>query len=118
MGIVLVYDSTNPESFSNIRNWLQQIKTHSPPSVAIMLVGNKCDLPHRKISESQGSELARDLDIQFIEASAKNDVNVKELFNKLAEEVIRKGLCLNLNSNTVKLSNKSQKIKGKCCKSK
>lgn len=115
MGIVLVYDTTNPESYNNIRNWLQQIKNHSSPSVAIMLVGNKCDLPNRKISDLQGRELADELEIKFLETSAKNDLNVKELFNNLAEEVILKGMCLSLNSNNVRLTNKMQKMKSKCC---
>lgn len=115
MGIVLVYDTTNSESYNNIRNWLQQIKTHSSSSVAIMLVGNKCDLPNRKISDLEGRELASDLGIKFLETSAKNDVNVKELFNILAEEIIQKGICLYLNSNSIKLTNKTQKNKGKCC---
>jgi Ras-related protein Rab-8A len=55
MGIMLLYDCTSEESFSNVRNWVRQIELHANPYVQKILVGNKCDLEDKKvISTEQG----------------------------------------------------------------
>lgn len=57
------------------------------------LVGNKCDLEHRRaVSTEQGRELARQHNIQFIETSAKDTINIDELFVKITKIFIDKQL--------------------------
>ena len=46
-----------------------------------VLVGQKCDLNERIISEERGRELAYELEVEFFEISAKTGQNVEELFN-------------------------------------
>ena len=41
MGIMLVYDITNPKSFNNVTNWLRNIDEHASEDVVRVLVGNK-----------------------------------------------------------------------------
>merc|ERR1711881_209752 len=41
MGILLVYDITDEQSFANIRNWMRQIQQHASDSVNKVLLGNK-----------------------------------------------------------------------------
>ena len=41
MGIILVYDITNPKSFNNVTNWLRNIDEHASEDVVRVLVGNK-----------------------------------------------------------------------------
>ena len=43
MGILLVYDVTDEQSFNNIRNWMRQIQQHASENVNKVLIGNKCD---------------------------------------------------------------------------
>lgn len=46
-----------------------------------ILVGNKCDLDHkRQVSFDNGKELADKYGIKFLETSAKETVNIDELF--------------------------------------
>ena len=46
-----------------------------------ILVGNKCDLEHnRKVSFNEGKDLANEYNIPFYETSAKDVINVEELF--------------------------------------
>lgn len=48
----------------------------APP---VVLVGNKADLEQlREVSTSEGIELAKTMDCDFFEASAKTRVNVQE----------------------------------------
>jgi len=88
-GIALVYDVTNEASFQNIRKWIQDVHTYAEQSVNLVLIGNKCDLVHKKVVEtSRGQALADEYDIKFFETSAKNDTNVEEAFTTLVEAVV------------------------------
>jgi len=63
------------------------------------LVGNKCDLEHRRaVSTEQGKELARLYNIQFIETSAKDTINIDELFTKTTKTFIDKQIINNVSS--------------------
>jgi len=44
IGVILVYDITSRESFSNINKWLDETKTYSNEKITSFLVGNKSDL--------------------------------------------------------------------------
>lgn len=60
MGFIVLFDITNEKSFLNIRNWLDQLKTHAyceDPDV--VLCGNKADLfEKRVISEERARQEA------------------------------------------------------------
>ena len=56
--------------------------------VTIMVVGNKIDLPdQREVSTEEGQKLASELDVEFIETSAKAGINVKALFKNLVSNL-------------------------------
>lgn len=44
MGILLVYDVGDENSFTNVRNWMRQIEQNATENVCRMLIGNKCDV--------------------------------------------------------------------------
>merc|ERR1711906_99259 len=72
MGILLVYDVTDDKSFNNIRTWMRNIEQHANEQVVKILLGNKCDMPDKKmVTWEQGEQLAKEFDIQFFETSAK-----------------------------------------------
>jgi len=86
--ILLVYDCCDETSFISIRNWIKQIDEHADSKASKMLVGNKCDLGNqRKISPERGAALAKELNIDFIETSAKDNINVSEAFLGLVRHV-------------------------------
>ena len=48
--------------------------------MTIMLVGNKCDLSHRRaVSYEEGEQFAKEHGLIFMEASAKTAQNVEEV---------------------------------------
>ena len=60
-GIALVYDVTNDASFQNIRKWIQDVHTYAEQNVAVILIGNKCDLVSKKVT-SLGCDAFHDTD--------------------------------------------------------
>ena len=96
----LVYDITNRESFGHVAMWINEISKalpdvhlaggEPPPPgrkhMDLMIVGAKCDLEEeRRVARCEGEALASQHGAMFCEASAKQDVNVQEVFMMLAE---------------------------------
>jgi len=80
-----VYDITNRTSFINTEKWIDEIRTERGNNVIIVLVGNKADLSSkRSVSLDEAQEKAKQLDVLFIETSAKAGINIKKLFRTIA----------------------------------
>eukprot|EP01121_Diplochlamys_sp_Union-15-3_P013490 TRINITY_DN4191_c0_g1_i2.p1 TRINITY_DN4191_c0_g1~~TRINITY_DN4191_c0_g1_i2.p1 ORF type:complete len:210 (-),score=27.30 TRINITY_DN4191_c0_g1_i2:94-723(-) len=90
-GIIVVYDITNQETFNNVQKWLQEIDRYACENVHKLLVGNKCDLVNeRKVPFETAKEFADQLNLIFLETSAKNSTNVEEAFIKMAQTIKQK----------------------------
>ncbi|KAJ5077379.1 ras family-domain-containing protein [Anaeramoeba ignava] len=89
-GILLVYDITNETSFQNIEEkWIKTIKQNTNENVQIILIGNKCDLEEkRQISKEYAQEFADKLEIPFYEVSAKDNINIDNIFNSLTSNIL------------------------------
>ena len=85
--ILLVYNITDESSFLAVNDWIKEIKKYEVNPI-IVLVGQKCDLENRIISEERGRELANELGVEFFEISAKSGYNVEELFKYLIQQCI------------------------------
>ncbi|XP_062948848.1 ras-related protein Rab-6A isoform X1 [Cynocephalus volans] len=76
---VVVYDITNVNSFQQTTKWIDDVRTERGSDVIIMLVGNKTDLADkRQVSIEEGERKAKELNVMFIETSAKAGYNVKQ----------------------------------------
>ncbi|KAJ3445964.1 ras-related protein rabd2a-like [Anaeramoeba flamelloides] len=119
-GIIVVYDTTDLDSFNNVKTWLQEIDRYASENVNKLLVGNKSDLVSKRVVEHETAKsLADQLGIPFIETSAKNSSNVEEAFILMAKE-IKKRQMINNNNNTqqtqsVKISGSKNVKKSGCC---
>lgn len=88
MGILLVYDVTDENSFANIRNWIRNIEQHAQEAVNKVLLGNKCDMVDKKvISTERAQALADEYEVALFETSAKNKQNVEEAFYTIATDI-------------------------------
>ena len=96
-GALLVFDVTNPSSFNNLPNWLEELWKKAG-RVPMILCGNKIDLRDevpKSIPPELGQEYARRLsaalgyEVPYIETSAKTGEKVNEAFFLLGLSIIR-----------------------------
>ncbi|KFZ63281.1 RAB35 protein, partial [Nyctiprogne leucopyga] len=119
-GVIVVYDVTSAESFVNVKRWLHEINQNCD-DVCRILVGNKNDDPERKVVETEDAyKFAGQMEIQLFETSAKENINVEEMFNCITELVLRakkENLAkqLQLQQNDVVKLTKNSKRKKRCC---
>jgi GTPase KRas len=111
-GFVLVYSISSRPSFNRIGAFFKQIQrvkesSQSSPTypgsplsasslggsfgpAPVMLVGNKCDRhTEREVSTQEGYSLAKELGCDFVEASAKNCINVEKAFFDVVRQLRR-----------------------------
>ncbi|XP_022106074.1 ras-related protein Rab-35-like [Acanthaster planci] len=122
-GVIVVYDVTSADSFVNVKRWLHEIEQNCDV-VSRILVGNKNDCPEKKVVLTEdATNFAEQMGIQLFETSAKENINVEEMFNAITELVLKQKKenaakqTAQENSQTVRLgSRKGNKSKSGCCK--
>jgi Ras-related protein Rab-1A len=78
---IVVYSVEDKESFNDISVWLKQVKTYGTSSCKIFLIGNKIDTENRQVTYEQGLKCKNDFFFDcFMETSAKEGINTRELF--------------------------------------
>ncbi|MBA0614695.1 hypothetical protein Godav_014960 [Gossypium davidsonii] len=98
---------TRRETFNHLASWLEDARQHANPNMTIMLIGNKCDLSHRRaVSKEEGEQFAKENGLLFLEASARTAQNVEEAFIKTAAKILQ-----NIQEGVFDASNESSGIK-------
>ena len=88
---LVVYDISSRDSFNNVMSWIGDCRNQSPKTIFIVLVGNKCDLEDkRQVTYEEGKELADKNELLFFESSAKDGINVDDIFINSAKEISKK----------------------------
>ena len=87
--VFLVYDITREETFTNVQDWLKEIKQHAAPDVLVYLIGNRADEEDkRQVQQSQAQEFCqRNKIANFFETSAMTGFNVEDVFSLAAKEL-------------------------------
>ena len=89
-GIIFVYDIGRKETFKNIKLWRNNIKDVVDfKKVGTVLVGNKCDIETRQVEQEMAEDYAEKNNMSFVEASAKNNINVNEIFTKAIDSMAK-----------------------------
>ena len=88
IGICVVYDVTNRQSFEHIEKWLQRIKEYAPKNVFIALIANKIDLK-RKISKEEGETYAKKNNLLYFETNVRDILNTRLLYKEFIEHIFK-----------------------------
>lgn len=88
-GVIVVYDVTKGETFANVKRWLHEIDQNCD-LVNRVLVGNKNDDPNQKVVLTEDAQrFANQMGIQLFETSAKDNINVEDMFLAVTKMVLR-----------------------------
>lgn len=83
---ILVFDITRPQTLRSLQHWVDDLKNNGPPDIILALCGNKADLTgDRRVSKDRACEYAEKIGAFYMEVSARDDTNVKELFQDIAQ---------------------------------
>ncbi|KAM3133480.1 hypothetical protein pb186bvf_014484 [Paramecium bursaria] len=86
IGVLLVYDMTNKQSFHNLQKWLEEIRENGNENVVIAVVCNKIDLENeRQVSQEEGIQFADENGFVYYETSALEGTGVSDTFRKTAQ---------------------------------
>ncbi|XP_049849981.1 ras-like protein rasG [Schistocerca gregaria] len=88
-GFLVVYSVDSHPSFEMITSCIEQIlRVKDEERYPMIVLGNKCDLGNeREVSIQEGKDLASQLNVPFLETSAKACINVEEAFFELVREI-------------------------------
>jgi len=119
-GIIVVYDTTDSETFEHVKTWLHEIDRYASENVNKLLVGNKSDLTSkRQVDTEAAKEFATQVNIPFLETSAKNATNVEDAFMTMAGEIKKRMATTPVsegNKSKIHVSGKTESVKsGGCC---
>ncbi|KPM02358.1 ras-related protein Rab-35-like protein [Sarcoptes scabiei] len=81
-GVIIVYDVTNGDSFHNISRWLKEIEQNCE-------VENKILGSLKVVLTKDAQRIAEIMKIQLFETSAKENINVEEMFLCITKMVLR-----------------------------
>uniref|UniRef100_A0A8C0QN06 VAMP associated protein A n=1 Tax=Canis lupus familiaris TaxID=9615 RepID=A0A8C0QN06_CANLF len=82
---VIVYDITKQDSFHTLKKWVKELKEHGPENIVMAIAGNKCDLSDiREVPLKDAKEYAESIGAVVVETSAKNAINIEELFQGIS----------------------------------
>ncbi|NVM02959.1 MAG: GTP-binding protein [Candidatus Helarchaeota archaeon] len=92
-GFFLVYDITSEDSFNKTAKWFKDLKKSRPfkKEFTGILIGNKIDLQdQREVPRKDGIKLAKEMNVDFEETSAKTGENINEIFERIARTILNK----------------------------
>ena len=104
---MVMFDVTCVNSFENVRNWTESIKTHLSSeinNIPVIIIGNKIDLKERDVKTDEANKYCRELGFKYFETSAKTGENVDLTIKYLVKEVLKKNR-INNNKMIINTSN-------------
>ncbi|MHA1755951.1 MAG: GTP-binding protein [Promethearchaeota archaeon] len=82
-GAIGVYAVDSPQTLLKIPGWVSSIKKTVKKNIPMILIGNKIDLD-REVDRAEAEDLAKRLNCEYLETSAKTGENVELAFEKIA----------------------------------
>ena len=117
-GIIFTFDLTEEKTFKSIKDWLITSEEINQGFQKI-LVGNKLDLPNKKINKEIVDKFyeRNKIKMEYFEVSAKDGKNVEQIFREITQLILANKSEKEINAKLSNENNNSKNSKG-CCKGK
>jgi len=90
---VFAFSTIDRDSFMNVVKWRQKVEAQCGTSIVMIMVQTKFDLmSEAAVSKEEAEGLAAKMKIPFFRVSTKDDFNVTQLFDFIANECLRAGV--------------------------
>jgi small GTP-binding protein len=88
VGAFVVFDLTKRESFTNLSQWISDLRSIARPDIVLVLLANKADLEQgRDVTRFEAEEFAKRTGAAFFETSAKTGENIAAAMMKCLEGI-------------------------------
>jgi len=88
---IVVFDVTDGDSFEKAKTWVQELKMARGDNIHVVVAGNKADLKDKRcVSLPEAQQLAKSINANYFETSAKSGENVENLFSSICQYVVNK----------------------------
>ncbi|EAR84750.2 transmembrane protein, putative (macronuclear) [Tetrahymena thermophila SB210] len=130
VGAIIVYDITKEDSFCNVKNWIEEIKSNcieqEEEDPYIIVIGNKKDLKsQRKVGYEEAYQIVKkedkDIDIFEISTVSADPVDtsyfekvINHFFKKIYERLKKRGI-LSDNDPNIRLADTQVQTSKSCC---
>jgi len=104
-GALLVYDITDNDSFSKVKNWVKELRKMLGNEIVLAIAGNKCDLEkNRVVSEEEALSYAAKVKARHFNTSAKLNKGVEEVFLDLTKRLLEKAATGNIGASPLTIN--------------
>ena len=87
--IIVVFDVTDQESFSNVEGWLQECARYVPERTLKFIIGTKCELFSDSVVDfSTANSFAQQYGLKYFECSAKCNINIDYIFSTISLDIL------------------------------
>ncbi|KAJ8032360.1 Ras-related protein Rab-21 [Holothuria leucospilota] len=91
-GAILVYDITDEDSFSKVKNWVKELKKMLGNEICLCIAGNKIDLEkQRTVAVADAEAYAQQVGAKHYHTSAKLNKGIEEMFLELSKDMLESG---------------------------
>ena len=92
-GIFIGFSLLEPKTLKSINYWIEQINENCSKEypISLVLFGNKCDDKENiQVKQEDIEEIKKKYDLTYFETSAKDNINIQNLFEYLIKTTIKK----------------------------
>jgi len=124
-GALLVYDITDRDSFTKVRNWVKELRKIVGRDIVLVICGNKFDLDkQRQVDDNEAKEYSESVNAIHLLCSAKTGKGVDNAFLELTKGMLKvaESATSSVSDNndrfsrrTVTITNLDESPKDKCC---
>lgn len=86
---IVVCDISNSSTFRALQMWVNEVGSNGPKGIVLAICGNKSDLAdHRQVPREEAEAFAEKVGAFYVETSARDAVNVNDLFLEVGKRVL------------------------------